>query len=270
MKLTHVTGLGRHIDVRLPSNRIALLGSVAAGVVHGALELFTGGGIVVFGSISAGALVFLAWAISREIDPDNPASATVSMVFAAPFAVLGEGSALVVAALLIALRMVAGTTGVALKPADVGVVVATAAVTGLVAGGWVVVPFLALGAASAAAGRKASTAMLVTAVGLATAVLAGSLVIQGDTVAAGVSLGVALVAQSGATRPAVVSIVDAGGRLMDTRRVVLAERLAALAAVVLALATPGVTGFVTAAAVAATWAHRQTRSRSPRRSLSPV
>lgn len=260
MRLAHVTGLGRHLDPALPSNRTALLGSVAAGVVHGALELLTGGGIVIIGSVIAGALVFLAWAIAREIDPDHPSAASLAMALAAPFAVLGDGSAFVVAALLIALRMVAGTTGVALKPADIGVVVAAAIVVGFVAGGWAVVPLLAAGVAMAAAGRGVPTAMLVTVAGLAAALLAGTLVLAGDAAVAGVCLAVVLVTLTGRSRERVASKVDAGGRLMETSRIHLAERLAAGAAVLLALSVAGGSGFVAAAPVVAAWLHRQTRS----------
>lgn len=266
MKLTHVTGLGRHLDPNLPSNRIALLGAVAAGVVHGALELFTGGGVVIVGSVAAGALVFLAWAISREIDPDHPSSATLAMILAAPFAVIGDGSALALAALLIALRMVAGTTGVALKPADVGVVLAAAMATAFVAGGWVVVPLLATGVALAMADRGVPTAMLVTAAGLSTALIAGTLILSGDEVSATICLAVAVIAQVGRRPEPVTSTVDAGGRIMDTGRIGLAETLAAVAAGLLAIAVPGVSGFVAAAPVAATWLHRRTRVRSHERS----
>lgn len=251
MKLTHVTGLGRHLDLALPSNRTAVVGAGLAGVVHGLVELVAGRGVVVFGSVAAGVLLFLAWAIGREIDPDDAGAATLAMLLAAPLAILGEGSAVVVAATLIGLRMVAGTTGVALMPADVAVVWGAAAVTGLVPGGWVVVPLLALGAGMAVVGRSSIIAWTVFGTGAVTALVGGGLRLDGDIATAGVAVAAVVLVETTGRRQTVRSTVDVGDRLMDSRRIRLARRAAGAAAVLVSLGVAGIGGLVVLAPVVA-------------------
>jgi hypothetical protein len=252
MKLTHVTGLGRHLDLALPSNRTAVIGAVLAGVAHGLVELVAGRGFVVFGSVAAGALVFLAWAIGRETEPDDAGAATLAMLLAAPLVILGEGSAFVVAVTLIGLRMVAGTTGVALMPVDVAVVLAASAGVGLVPGGWVVVPLLAVGAGMAVVGRSAIIAWAVFGTGAVTALLGGGWQpLAGDVISAGVAFAAVLLVETTGRRQTVRSTVDVGGRLMDSRRIRLARRAAGATAVFLSLAASGVGGLVVLAPVVA-------------------
>ena len=105
-----LTSLARPLDFSYPSNRLA-----AAGLVGGAL-LGWARRRGVRAALSAGADVFAAWAIARELDPDDAGSAALALALAAPSALLPPGGAATGGALLQALRTLSGTTG--LRPTD--------------------------------------------------------------------------------------------------------------------------------------------------------
>ena len=69
----HVTGLTRTIDFRYQSNRLAVLVTIAAGLVGLAV-----GEDPIAAAISMAGAAFLGWAIAREIDPDRPISGSVA------------------------------------------------------------------------------------------------------------------------------------------------------------------------------------------------
>ncbi|OFW67445.1 MAG: hypothetical protein A2Z12_03310 [Actinobacteria bacterium RBG_16_68_21] len=126
------SGLTRILDPRLPSNRFILgltplAGAIAVLVAHLSGESF--GGAVRVG-LSAGGVAFLSWAIGREIDPDHPLAACLAAVGAPAFLVLGTPDLLGAALILMAARLVAGTTGRSPIPVDAVVLVVAA---GLVA-----------------------------------------------------------------------------------------------------------------------------------------
>lgn len=130
---TDITGLGRPPDLRLNSNRIALGGSALA---FGALLvwfLITDDGSFIESGFAAGfaaVSVFLGWAISRELDPDRADAAAVAMALTFVFVFVEPPSALASGVALLAIRLVAGTVGVALRPVDLAVL---AGLTGLAA-----------------------------------------------------------------------------------------------------------------------------------------
>jgi hypothetical protein len=120
------------MDFSLPSNRFVALATPVAGVVAGSWALIAGSdlaGAVGYG-IAAGGAAFLAWAAARELDPDRPGTAAVAALAAPWVVVLGRPSLLACALWLLAIRMVAGTTGVPPSRVDLAVIVALA---GLVA-----------------------------------------------------------------------------------------------------------------------------------------
>ena len=126
---TDITGLGRELDPRLASNRIAIAGGAVAflvlatvGLVRGGFDVFEVG----FGAVS----VFLAWAVSRELDPDRPDAATWAMALALGGTFLGSPSALAAGVALIAIRLVAGTVGTSLKRLDLIVLAGVTALAG--------------------------------------------------------------------------------------------------------------------------------------------
>lgn len=109
--MRHITGLSRIIDLRYPSNRLAVLVTMAAGSVG----LAAGEQRISAATSMAGA-AFLGWAIAREIDPDRPITASIVAPVAAVVAWidLEQGHAPVVGALyltLVAARILVRTTG---------------------------------------------------------------------------------------------------------------------------------------------------------------
>lgn len=74
------SSLGRTLDPRLPTNRLIAGLTLLAGLAGGLLALPGGGDLsaALGAGLWAGAAVFIAWALTREIDPDYPYSAFVS------------------------------------------------------------------------------------------------------------------------------------------------------------------------------------------------
>ncbi len=100
----------RSID---PANRwnIAILVLVLSASVVGLVLSFAGGGDRLL-PLTAGATAFLAWALSRELDPDHQIGAIVAAVVGAIWALLGlPTSVLPFVALLMACRLVVESTG---------------------------------------------------------------------------------------------------------------------------------------------------------------
>jgi hypothetical protein len=108
-------GLGRPMDFRLLSNRLSVALPLAAGAVAGLVSLLSDGSLAdaVRAGVAAGGSAFLAWAVTRELSPDHPVAASLAAI-AAPWAtIVGSPALAVVAVWLLALRVVAGTTGAA-------------------------------------------------------------------------------------------------------------------------------------------------------------
>lgn len=118
--------MGRLLDPTVPSNRFAVAGGFIAFIVALAAEVVGNDGFSLWAAISIGAGVFLAWAIGREIDPDHSNTAAIAMGLALLAALTGAPSAGVAVVALLAVRLLAGTTGWPLTNVDV-VVVAVAA-----------------------------------------------------------------------------------------------------------------------------------------------
>lgn len=101
----------RPFDLRLPSNRFVLLASVLALVGVVALRALIGAPTPVGRGGEAGFTVLLSWALARELDPDEPASATVAAFAGLLILPTGTPSLGVVTTLLFAIRVVTRTTG---------------------------------------------------------------------------------------------------------------------------------------------------------------
>jgi hypothetical protein len=114
------SGLGRPMNFRLLSNRLSVALPLAAGAMAGLVSLLSDGSLAdaVRAGIAAGGSSFLAWAVTRELSPDHPVAASLAAI-AAPWAtIFGSPALAVVAVWLLALRVVAGTTGSAPYAAD--------------------------------------------------------------------------------------------------------------------------------------------------------
>lgn len=125
-----ITGLGRPLDPRIKSNQIAIAGSAIFGAVGLAIGLVGGSDSWLWGGAAAAIAAFLGWALGREIDPDQQSTAVLAMAISGVVALVSAPQLLVVAVLLIATRILAGTVGNQIRGADLLVVIGAAAYAG--------------------------------------------------------------------------------------------------------------------------------------------
>jgi hypothetical protein len=116
-RLTSITGIARIIDPRLRTHQFHMAIAVLAGLVVMAVELEKGGSITeaIGPAANAGVTVFLAWAIAREVDPDETRTANLAAGLAVVARLLaGPGNLVALVMFLLATRIVVRSTG--LKP----------------------------------------------------------------------------------------------------------------------------------------------------------
>lgn len=268
MNIAAHSGLGRHLDLRYRSNRIAVFGTMLAAALLGGVTWTTSGEIAFFATASTAVGVFLAWAIARELDPDHPGTAAIAMAAATILALLGPPATAVVAVLLIAIRILVGTVGAPLRPGDLVVLLAAAGYAGSRPEGWAAAGALVIAVAvahrqrhrwlPAALGSVALTAALVLSpeadIGLASALSAALITL-------------AVVGAAAAGKPAAVtSTTDFAGQTISADHVIAGRVTAAL--VVIATGLLGATATTLAPAVAALAGlalprRRQTRETTP-------
>ena len=116
-RLTSITGIARIIDPRLRTHQFHLAVAALGGLIVMAVELEQQGSIdeALGPAVNAGITVFLAWAIAREVDPDEARTANLAAVLAVVARLLaGPGNLIALVMLLLATRIVLRSTG--LKP----------------------------------------------------------------------------------------------------------------------------------------------------------
>ena len=106
------SGIGRTLDVDHPSNRYVGVATVLAGLGTLSWRWFTDTDDIWLWSFRVAAAVFLAWAVAREIDPDDALPAGIATVVVVPLMALGPPSLTSAAALLIGARIAVRTTGI--------------------------------------------------------------------------------------------------------------------------------------------------------------
>ena len=132
--MTIKSGLTRSLDLSHRSNAFVVWVTFGAGLVGAAVAGLIGDaglGAAARQGVSAGGAAFVAWAIARELDPDRPAGAVAAAVLA-PFTVIAADPDLLASGLMIvAARVVAGTTGRRLRLIDLVVLGIWAALIGI-------------------------------------------------------------------------------------------------------------------------------------------
>ena len=124
------TGLGRILSLDHPSNRYVLVATALAGAGTMVWRWTNGADDVLSWAVRIAGAVFLAWAIGREIDPDDTGSAGIATIIVVPLTVLGTPSLASAAAILVATRIAVRTTGVSPHLIDGVVLTAGAAYLG--------------------------------------------------------------------------------------------------------------------------------------------
>ena len=234
------SGLGRPVVWSFPSNRFAVLGSAAGSVLIAGVRLLSDRPVTVGNLFATFGALFLAWAVARELDPDEPSSATVALAIAA-LAVLqfGFASLRIVLGVLLGVRLMVGTVGTRVRAGDVVVLVGLAAYLGYRDAAWIVIAVMALGAWLAGGPHRRAFGLMVVASGAAGIAFseagAGFTAPGFDTwmVLAGVVAATFIVA----TGPGPRSLTDVGNRPLRKDRLITGRVAAAVAVVVVSLQT---------------------------------
>jgi hypothetical protein len=121
MRVSDVTALARPIDPSYPTNRAIVVLALVVAIAGAILRLLSGAALLesaLWGS-GAGLVLFLTWALGRELDPDHDMSAFLGagLVLVA-LLLFDTPSLLVVFWLLLLLRIVNRTAGLPARPLD--------------------------------------------------------------------------------------------------------------------------------------------------------
>jgi hypothetical protein len=146
-RLTSVTALARTINPRLRTHQFHLAVAALGGLMVLAVETERSGSVgSALGPAANGAVtVFLAWAIAREIDPDEARTANLAAVLALAARLLaGPGNLAALVMLLLAARIALRSTGLAPTLLDsFGFLPLTAFIAGQSVTGWMTALVLA-------------------------------------------------------------------------------------------------------------------------------
>jgi hypothetical protein len=255
-RLTSITALARTIDPRLRTHQFHLAVAVLGGLMVLAVEVERLGSLAraINPAANAGVTIFLAWAIAREIDPDDAHTANLAAVLAvAGRLVTGPGALPALIMVLLAARIAGRSTGLPPTLLDGFVFLPAASFyAGRTITGWVTALVLAFALArdrrlpDPAGARTLVAAFLVSAAASGSVILSGSFA-SGWQVPEPFSLALmAAGALAGLTLPGYLptSRTDYTGGILDYFRLRSARRIilgGALLTAVLAGA-PGVAG----------------------------
>jgi len=121
MRLRDITALGRPIDPRFPTNRAIVVPALVVAIAGTLFRLLSGAALLesALWGMGAGFVVFLTWALGRELDPDHDLSAFVGAgLVLIPLLLFDTPSLLLTFWLLLLLRIVNRTGGLPARPLD--------------------------------------------------------------------------------------------------------------------------------------------------------
>jgi hypothetical protein len=230
--LQRFTGLDRGMDLRLASNQYAVIAPLIAGAITTASR---GSALEVIGTAG---WTFTTWSLARELDPDQPLTATLASasVFALatsypPARATAFAASAATSALMLFARATLNSTGKSLKPADEFTIAVTPLLTDLISG--YPLRVLSFSGLSSLSSRHASVWSLVLAA--SSVVLTPFLTAR--LTALPVSAGLIALGHLNAKRPNPESRADNGANL-ETKRWQRAQAVVWTGAVLGALVTP--------------------------------
>ncbi len=126
MDLRSLSGLARPVDMSYASNRRVAMASAGVMIAAWIISGLAGAGWL--SALGTGALAalgfFLAWALGRELDPDQDGAALLAAALTLPgLALAGVPNVGALFLILLGVRVVNRTTGLAATPLDVGLLV---------------------------------------------------------------------------------------------------------------------------------------------------
>lgn len=139
VRVVHASALWRGLSPRNRNHLVIVAASALAFAVAAGIRLTDGGETVqaAAAGINAGVMVFLGWAVARELDPDRPRSAFVAALLTALLLFGGSGPAGAMIGVLLALRIVTRSTGKAPSGLDLFVIALLAATFAWLPRGWI-------------------------------------------------------------------------------------------------------------------------------------
>ena len=227
------SGIGRPLDPRLASNRIAVAGGLLGTVLALLLQWTNGESMNIIAAGAMGVGVFLAWAIARELDPDHPSSATLAVAIAAGAIAFGPFASGAVAVAMLGARVMVGTVGAHLRPADIVVLSLAAAYAGTRPEAWGAAALVIAGVLVARPRRAGAIAAIFAVSTVAGAALTGATSAPGAATPLTIALIVATIVATAISYPArrIESSTDTGRSPISTTRVTMA-RVGVAAAIV--------------------------------------
>lgn len=134
-----LTSLHRSLSPKNRSHVTIIGASALASAVSFGAQLASGRDLAgaATAAINAGVMLFLTWAVAREIDPDSPASALLAAIFGALILTAGSAPAGVMVAVLVALRVVVRSTGHPPTILDLASLPVLAGLVSLLPAGWI-------------------------------------------------------------------------------------------------------------------------------------
>lgn len=139
--MQRLTGLARPVDPTIPSNLLAFIGSALAVLVYALVQLADGHptGDALSEAVLFGAGVFLAWAITREIDPDHQQSGIWTMPIAVvAMLLMGIPSVLALLGILMGTRVLVQSTGLPITYPDALLLAGVAGAAAYVSQAWLI------------------------------------------------------------------------------------------------------------------------------------
>ncbi len=120
------TSIGRPVDPRYPTNRAVLIILPLAAFAGAVITWLSGGGLeaALVAALMFVLVTFGAWALTRELAPDDDPAAFVAMPLGVTWIFLGADSVLLVFVALLLARVVNRSTGLMLRPLDSALVLA--------------------------------------------------------------------------------------------------------------------------------------------------
>lgn len=130
MKITQLSGLARPVDISYRSNRNMLLVFLLALIAGSVYQLVIGNELLdsLWWGVQAAFVVFLSWALGRDLDPDINATAMLSIPLSlAAFYFYGDFNWLLLLEFLVLMRIGSHVCGQSVKIADAVLVIGLAA-----------------------------------------------------------------------------------------------------------------------------------------------
>ena len=218
--------------MRRTSNKIVVAGSAVALVVYVVRSLteqwVVGNPMTVSEAMASSFVVFAAWALARELDPDHPWPAVVAMAASFATALWFVPDLLVVGSAAIALRAISGTVAKPLRAFDLGLVAVVGFGSGHELAFWSIAIFVFVFLKVAPeVGRLRWWAAIALAIGFVAGWYPGELSPVNVTAQpASIAAAFLLVGAIAASRVTVSAKTDSRPGLVETKRLVM-SRLAA-------------------------------------------